>query len=251
MMKTPFTLEGKTFLVTGASSGIGLTTCLMINSLGGSFIGVARREAELQKLLSKANPDLNNHVIAADLTKDEDVEKVASSIAVVNGVVHSAGVVNLAPLKFYKRSLMDEMRIINYDAILYLMNGITKKKKLAKNSSVVLVSSIAGLFGMRGNGIYAGTKGALIAITKVWANELALQGTRVNCVAPGMVRTDITQKTINELSAEVVAEDEKKYPLGYGDPEDVAAAITFLLSPASKWITGQTLITDGGRTITI
>ena len=114
-----------------------------------------------------------------------------------------------------------------------------------------MVSSVAGIFGMKGNGIYAASKGALIAISKVWANEFAVSKTRVNCVSPGMVKTEITSKSIENLSLEVIQEDEKKYPLGYGTPEQVADPIVFLLSDASSWITGQNLVLDGGRTSTI
>jgi NAD(P)-dependent dehydrogenase (short-subunit alcohol dehydrogenase family) len=157
----------------------------------------------------------------------------------------------LAPAKFYSEELMNEMRSINFDSIVYLINLIFKKKKINKASSIVLVSSIAGLFGMKGNGIYAASKGALIAISKVWASEFAASKTRVNCVSPGMVKTEITSKSIEDLSLEVIQQDEKKYPLGYGDPVQVANPIVFLLSEASSWITGQNIVLDGGRTSTI
>jgi NAD(P)-dependent dehydrogenase (short-subunit alcohol dehydrogenase family) len=101
---------------------------------------------------------------------------------------------------------------------------------------------------MKGNGIYAASKGALISISKVWANELAVNKIRINCVSPGMVKTEITNKSIENLSIEVIQEDEKKYPLGYGEAIQVANPIIFLLSDASSWITGQNLVLDGGRT---
>ena len=104
---------------------------------------------------------------------------------------------------------------------------------------------------MKGNGIYAASKGALIAISKVWASEFSSNRIRVNCVSPGMVKTEITNKSIDDLSLEVIQQDEKKYPLGYGEAIQVANPIIFLLSEASSWITGQNLILDGGRTSTI
>ncbi len=250
MSEDLFKLTGKKFLVTGASSGIGYESCLLISKLGGSFIGIARREDELKKLLEVAD-NKENSVIAADLSKESEIGKIVSSIPNIDGIVHSAGITAPSPLKFYKKELIDRMREVNYDSILLLLSNIVKQKKINKKASIVLVSSISGIYGMKGNGIYAGTKGALIAITKVWANELAVSGIRVNAVAPGMVRTDITMKAIEILSAETIADDEKKYPLGYGDPIDVAAPITFLLSQASKWITGEVLIIDGGRTMTV
>ncbi|QDW20865.1 SDR family NAD(P)-dependent oxidoreductase [Flavobacterium sp. KBS0721] len=245
----PFDLSGKKIVVTGASSGIGYETCLAIARQGGTFIAIARRQDFLEKLIEECGSE--NSFIAADLSKIEDIKTIVDSIENIDGVVHSAGIVSLAPVKFYSEELMNEMRSINFDSIAYLINLIFKKKKINKGSSIVLVSSIAGLFGMKGNGIYAASKGALIAISKVWAAEFAASKTRVNCVSPGMVKTEITSKSIEDLSLEVIQQDEKKYPLGYGDPVQVANPIVFLLSEASSWITGQNIVLDGGRTSTI
>ncbi|QSW89758.1 SDR family oxidoreductase [Flavobacterium endoglycinae] len=245
----PFDLSGKKILVTGASSGIGFETCRAIVRQGGTFIAVARRTDFLEKLIEECGSQ--NSFIAADLSQMDDIKAIVDAIENIDGIVHSAGIVSLAPVKFYSEQLMKEMRSINFDSITYLVNLIFKKKKINKGSSIVLVSSVAGLFGMKGNGIYAASKGALIAISKVWANEFAVSKTRVNCVSPGMVKTEITSKSIENLSLEVIQEDEKKYPLGYGAPEQVADPIVFLLSDASSWITGQNLVLDGGRTSTI
>ena len=245
----PFDLTGKKILVTGASSGIGFETCRAIVRQGGTFIAVARRVDFLEKLMEECGSQ--NSFIAADLSQMDDIKAIVDAIENIDGIVHSAGIVSLAPVKFYSEQLMNQMRSINFDSITYLVNLIFKKKKINKGSSIVLVSSVAGIFGMKGNGIYAASKGALIAISKVWANEFAVSKTRVNCVSPGMVKTEITSKSIENLSLEVIQEDEKKYPLGYGTPEQVADPIVFLLSDASSWITGQNLVLDGGRTSTI
>lgn len=249
MNNNPFSLENKTILVTGASSGIGYETCISIHKQGGKFIAIARREDLLIELLSKTSN--TNCYIAGDLTKENDLQIIIDSLDKIDGLVHCAGIVSLAPVKFYNPKLMEDMRALNYDSILNLVNLLFKKKKVNKGSSIVLVASISGLFGMKGNGIYAGTKGALIAISKVWANEFAGMKIRVNCISPGMVRTEITKRSITDLSKEVIDEDEKKYPLGYGDPEDVSNPIVFLLSKGSKWITGQNIVLDGGRTTAI
>ena len=245
-MNNPFNLSGKLFLVTGGSSGIGYETCLAISKQGGKFIAVARRKDLLEKLIENSGRD--NSYIIADLSKIEDIQKIIEVIPNVDGVVHSAGIVSSATAKFYTKELMDLIRETNFDSIALLINLIVKKKKINKGSSIVLVASVAGLFGMKGIGIYAASKGALIAISKVWANEFSNNGIRVNCVSPGMVRTEITNKYIELLSIEVIQQDEKKYPLGYGDAIQVANPIIFLLSEASSWITGQNLVLDGGRT---
>lgn len=248
-MTNPFDLSGKIILVTGASSGIGYETCLAISRQGGTFIAVARRAELLEKLIEECGN--KNSFILADLTQVEDIQRVIETIPNIDGIVHSAGIVTLAPAKFYTKELMNSIRETNFDSITLLVNLITKKKKINKGSSIVLVASIAGLFGMKGNGIYAASKGALIAISKVWASEFSSNRIRVNCVSPGMVKTEITNKSIEDLSLEVIQQDEKKYPLGYGEAIQVANPIIFLLSEASSWITGQNLILDGGRTSTI
>ncbi len=248
-MTNPFDLSGKKILVTGASSGIGYETCLAISRQGGTFIAIARRVELLEKLIEESGNE--NSFILADLSQTEDIQKIVELMPNIDGIVHSAGIVTLAPVKFYSKELMNSIRETNFDSIALLINLITKKKKINKGSSIVLVASIAGLFGMKGNGIYAASKGALIAISKVWASEFSSNRIRVNCVSPGMVKTEITNKSIEDLSLEVIQQDEKKYPLGYGEAIQVANPIIFLLSEASSWITGQNLILDGGRTSTI
>lgn len=249
-MDNIFSLKGRNILVTGASSGIGFETCKTIAALGGNVIATARNEANLKSLINELGDERHKSIVA-DITSPEDRENLVKSIDGIDGLVHSAGIVLLAPLKFIKEETMDKIYEVNYKSVVLLMQILVKQKKINKGASIVFVSSVAGLFGMKGNGMYAGTKGALIAAANVFANELATQKVRVNCVAPGMVRTAITAESINQLSAEVIAADEAKYPLGYGNPEDVAQPISFLLSPASKWITGQTLVLDGGRTSVI
>jgi NAD(P)-dependent dehydrogenase (short-subunit alcohol dehydrogenase family) len=248
-MTNPFDLSGKKILVTGASSGIGYETCLAISRQGGTFIAIARRVELLEKLIQESGNE--NSFILADLSQTEDIQKIVDLMPNIDGIVHSAGIVTLAPVKFYSKELMNSIRETNFDSIALLINLITKKKKINKDSSIVLVASIAGLFGMKGNGIYAASKGALIAISKVWASEFSSNRIRVNCVSPGMVKTEISNKSIEDLSLEVIQLDEKKYPLGYGETIQVANPIIFLLSEASSWITGQNLILDGGRTSTI
>jgi NAD(P)-dependent dehydrogenase (short-subunit alcohol dehydrogenase family) len=248
-MISPFNLFEKTFLVTGASSGIGYETCLAINRHGGRFIAIGRRTELLSELIFNCGNE--NIFFTIDLAKLEDIQRLVELIPMIDGVVHSAGIVKLAPMKYYNKEFMNSIREINFDSIVLLINLVAKKKKLKKGSSIVLLSSIAGIFGMKGNGIYAASKGALIAISKVWAVELAYNKIRVNCVSPGMVKTDITNNSIETLSLEVIQEDEKKYPLGYGNPVQIANPIIFLLSEASSWITGQNIVLDGGRTSVI
>jgi NAD(P)-dependent dehydrogenase (short-subunit alcohol dehydrogenase family) len=245
-----FDLKGKTFLVTGASSGIGYEVCKTIALMNGNFIAVARREDLLKKLIIQTD-NKNSSYIVADLSTLEGVEKVITVVEKIDGLVHSAGITELTPIKFYTSEKLDKIRTINYDSILLIVNSLAKKKKFNKSSSIVLIASISSIIGSKGLGIYSGLKGALVSISKVWANEFSLSKTRVNCVSPGMVKTDISIQLEEQLSKEQATIDEAKYPLGYGAPEDVAYPVVFLLSDAAKWITGQNIILDGGRTACI
>jgi NAD(P)-dependent dehydrogenase (short-subunit alcohol dehydrogenase family) len=144
--------------------------------------------------------------------------------------------------------LYEHIRKINLDCVLVLCSELLKKKKINKHSSIVFISSISAIRGAKGNGLYAITKTALDAVSKVYANELSSKGIRVNTVQPGMVDTDMSKQAEDILSKEVLDIDRSKYPLGYGETKDIALPIIFLLSSASKWITGQAIVIDGGRT---
>jgi NAD(P)-dependent dehydrogenase (short-subunit alcohol dehydrogenase family) len=245
-----FDLKGKTFLVTGASSGIGFEICKTITQMNGHYIAVARREEQLKRLIESYNTELSRYIVS-DLTDDKSIQNLINSIDKIDGIVHCAGIVKMIPSKFYNTEILRETMNINYDSIVLLMGQLLKKKCINRGGSIVLMSSLGGVFGAKGNGIYAGSKGALIAIAKVWANELASQLIRVNTLSPGMVKTEILNQFQSHTSEDTLKIDELKYPLGYGNVEDVAYPSVFLLSDAAKWITGQNIIIDGGRSACI
>lgn len=245
-----FSLENKVILVSGATSGIGLELCKQIVINGGNFIGVGRNVLALQEFIDE-NKLSNSKALIADLTQEESILASIESIDKIDGYVHSAGIVQNNPIQFFNKDLYNQIRTVNLDSSLLILSQLLKKKKFNKPASVVFVSSISGMYGMKGNGIYGITKSSLNIMAKTYANELAGKKIRVNAVAPGMVNTQITLNANDFLSEEVINEDKKKYPLGYGEPEDVALPIVFLLSDASKWITGQVMVLDGGRTAII
>jgi NAD(P)-dependent dehydrogenase (short-subunit alcohol dehydrogenase family) len=137
---------------------------------------------------------------------------------------------------------------VNYEVPVILTQQLMKSRKLKRGCSVVTIASTAGLFAARTLTIYCGTKGALIASTRAMALELAPLKARANSIAPAIVRTPLAARASEVVSAESMAEHEKEYPLGFGEPEDVANAAVYLLSPASRWVTGTTLVIDGGLT---
>lgn len=245
-----FSLENKIILVSGATSGIGLELCKQIVANGGNFIGLGRNTSVLQQYIDENNLNKSKAVVA-DLTNEESILASLENVEKIDGYVHSAGIVQNNPIQFFNKELYDQIRTVNLDSLLIILSQLLKKKKFNKPASVVFVSSISGMYGMKGNGIYGITKSSLNIMAKTYANELAGKKIRVNAVAPGMVNTQITLDANDFLSEEVINEDKKKYPLGYGEPEDVALPIVFLLSDASKWITGQVMVLDGGRTAII
>lgn len=244
----PFSLENKTILVTGASSGIGQETAIQCSKMGAKVIITARNEERLQETMSHLEGE-GHQMIIAELTSQKDVENLVSEIDKLNGVVLCAGKGMTSPFPFSTRDKYDEIFNVNFFAPIELLRMLVKKKKLEKDSSVVFVSSIGGIGSFSlGNGVYGASKAAINSTMKFCARELAPKKIRVNTVNPGMVNTKLIQG--GAISEEQHKLDMEKYPLKrYGEPEDIAFGIIYLLSDASSWVTGHSLIIDGGVTI--
>jgi NAD(P)-dependent dehydrogenase (short-subunit alcohol dehydrogenase family) len=248
MKDTSFSLLGKTILVTGATTGIGFETCKQICVAGGNFIGIGRDIEELQQYIHD-HALKSSKAVRFDLLALDEIHLLVSKLPMkIDGFVHSAGIAHVSPMRFFNFKEYEHIRKINLDCVLVLCSELLKKKKINKHSSIVFISSISAIRGAKGNGLYAITKTALDAVSKVYANELSSKGIRVNTVQPGMVDTDMSKQAEDILSKEVLDIDRSKYPLGYGETKDIALPIIFLLSSASKWITGQAIVIDGGRT---
>ena len=236
---------GKRFLVTGATSGIGLAICRKISDFGGSVIGIGRN---IEKLNFLSNQLENFIGLEYDLSDLENLDYLIKKFDLpFDGIVHSAGIVQLLPIKFFDIKILNKLRKVNYDSILMIISKLLKSKKIKKEASIIFLSSIAGEVGMKGNSIYSSTKAALNSTTKVLAAELASQRIRVNSIAPGQVETNLTEEIANKVSVESIEIDKSKYPLGYGKPDDIANLAIFLLSSKSSWITGTIINIDGGR----
>jgi len=241
-MDNAFSISGKLFLVTGATSGIGLNCCKYIAENGGNFVGLGRN---IKDFPYAGN---GNSIYALDLENFVNKDLEFLNEFKFNGIIHAAGIVELLPFQFFNLDLYNKIMRVNVESILTIISHLLKKRLLLKESSIVLVSSISGKYGMKGNGIYGISKSALNLVSKVLAGELSSSRIRTNSVLPGMVKTKMTDKTVTELGENLIKIDESKYPLGYGNVEDVVLPIIFLLSDASKWINGQNIILDGGRT---
>jgi NAD(P)-dependent dehydrogenase (short-subunit alcohol dehydrogenase family) len=248
MKDSDFSLNDKTILVTGATSGIGLEICKQIAIAGGHFIGIGRNIEKLQQYIAASKLE-GSKAVKFDLIELKNIHLLISDLSTkIDGFVHSAGIANVSPMHFFNYSDYENIRKINLDCVLVLLSELLKKKKINKKSSVVFISSISAIRGAKGNGLYAITKSALDTIGKVYANELSSKYIRVNTIQPGMVETEMSKQAENILSKEVMDIDRSKYPLGYGEAKDIALPVIFLLSNASKWITGQSIVIDGGRT---
>lgn len=243
--KTAFQLDGKTILVTGASSGIGRQIAIGIAEMGGKLVLTARNEERLNETLAALAGE-GHTVLAADLMDSEARDGLIAQLPQLDGVVHCAGVVKPYPIAFLSQEKIDETLNINYEIPVLLMAGIGRGKKLNNNASIVFLSSISGQHPHKGGAMYAGSKAAIEAFSKVVALEYYSKGIRSNCISPAMVKTPMYKEAEAGMSKESMDEHVAKYPLGVGLPEDVANATIFFLSDASRWITGVNLTLDGG-----
>ena len=240
----PYSLDGKTILITGASSGIGQTTAIECSKLGAKCVITGRNVERLQQTMDLLEG--SGHIqIIADLSTQEGIDLIAEQSPIVDGLVNNAGTGRRKPVAYYKQEDLEFVFQTNTFAPMLLTKGLLKKKKIAKNGSVVFTSSVAAFSSDLGNGIYGASKSALMAYMHYCAKELAEKGIRANAVHPGMVETKLIHG--GAISEEQLQEDMKKYPLKrYGSSEEIAWAIIYLLSNASAWVTGTSLIIDGG-----
>lgn len=247
----PMDLSGRSVLVTGASSGIGRATAILLSQLGARVILVARRQVQLEETMSQM-VGTGHRVEVFDLFQIEAIADWLPSLVTpeqrLDGLVHSAGLQHIRTIRELDNDAVSEMMALNFNAAFSLARAFRHKKVRAEHSSIVFVSSVSGLKGQAGNTVYAASKGALIAVTRAMAAELVRDQVRVNCVAPGLVHTEIVDRMLETLSQEQYQRIVDKHLLGVGTAQDVAHAIAFLLADTGRWITGSTLVVDGGYT---
>ena len=240
----PFSLEGKTILITGASSGIGKAIAIACSKMGASVIITGRNTERLQSTYSELNGN-NHQCIAADLTKENDINVLVEQLPKLDGIVQCAGIGHRQLAKQINNTDITEVMNANFSSAVLLQASILSKKKINKSASVIFVASRAANSPSIGNGIYSASKGAIISYAKCLALELAPRQIRVNCICPAMIWTDLIYK--GGLTKEDLEEEQLKYPLKrYGQPEDVANLSIFLLSDASSWMTGSCIDLTGG-----
>ena len=240
----PFSLEGKTILVTGASSGIGRGIAIACSKMGASVIVNGRNEERLNETLLQMNGEKNKMAVA-DLSNLDDVTSMVSALPKLDGVVHCAGIGQRVLCKQLQESDLDNMMDVNFKAPVMLQTELLKQKRINKAASIVFIASIAAESPTIGNAMYCASKGAIISYANCLSIELAPRLIRVNCISPAMVWTDLIFK--GGITEEELKEDEKRYPLKrYGTPEDIANLTIYLLSDASSWMTGSNIKLTGG-----
>lgn len=246
--------NGENILVTGASDGLGKAICLLLNSLGANVIGIARSEDKLKLLKEEMTYKEKFSYVIRDLSIDiyelpNLVSKIAKEYGKLTGLVYAAGKLELLPIKALDSNSIDNLYNVNFKSLLMTTKGFTDKRNSLENSSIVYISSISSILGIKGMISYSTSKGAINSLVKTLAVEVSNRKIRVNSILPGHVETNMTLQNKDANSKEYLNELETMYPLGLGEPEDIANIVTFLLSDKSRWITGQNIVVDGGRTL--
>ena len=244
----PFSLFGKTILITGASSGIGKATAIECSKMGAKVIITARNVERLEQTI-KQMAGSDHEYIQADLSRYEDIKKLVNNVSEIDGLVNNAGISKPTLTQFISEEVVNDIFLVNTFAPIYLTQGLLKQKRIKNKGSIVFTSSISGLACSEvGESLYSASKAAINGFVKGAAIELATKGIRLNTVNPGLIDTNIFDEGI--ITKEQLEEKKKKYPLRrFGKPEEVAYAIIYFLSDASLWTTGANLIIDGGYTL--
>jgi len=249
-MYNPFSLDGKTILVTGASSGIGRGTAIECAKMGAQIVLSGRNELRLQETLASLEGE-GHVVVSGDLNNEDVRQEIVSKMPMLNGIVLCAGVSQIKMAKFMDSASLECIFQTNVFSPLLLNSLLLKKKKIQKNSSIIFISSISGVYRSQvGEGGYGATKAALAGFVKSLALELSAQGIRVNSIHPGVVETPLLEVSNGTFGEEELENLRQKYPLKrFGKPEDIARCAVYLLSDASSWMTGSSILIDGGFTL--
>lgn len=251
MVFNPISLTGKRFLVTGAASGLGQATSILLSKLGAELILVDLNLEGLQQ--TKAICENLTFELVLNLQNSDEIKEAILSIVKetgkLNGFVHLAGKAYLSPLKTINKKTTNEVFLLNtYAAVELSKIFINRLVCAGKNDSIVFISSVYGLVGSSANVGYSMSKAALHGVTKSLAIELAPRNIRVNCIAPGFVKTKMLSEISSSFNNDYYQNLVKLHPLGIGESIDIANSVAFLLSDMSTWITGSILNVDGGFT---
>src|SRR5690606_7302164 len=246
-MNSPFDLSGKTILITGASSGIGRQCAICCSEMGADVILFGRNKERLKETFNLLNEKRNNFVLAADLTAYKEVEEIFNNHIKgkikIDGVINAAGISTTLPLKLVDTEKLNHFFNVNVTSAINITKLAIQKNNFSDDGgSVVFISSVMGVVGETAKTLYGLTKGALISGCRSLALEFSKRKIRFNTVSPGVVETPMSQNAVYSSDEESLTKIKNLHPLGLGKPEDVANVCAFLLSDASRWITGTNII---------
>lgn len=244
MSYNPFSLKGKTILVTGASSGIGRGIAIACSKMEASVILSGRNCGKLNETFAQL-AEGNHSISPADLTDNSSICQMVDAVSMLDGVVHCAGIGQRILCKAATERDVDSVMDANFKGPVLLQTELIKRKRINKGASIVFIASISSWSPSIGNAFYSASKGAIISYANCLSLELAPKKVRVNCISPAMVWTDLILQ--GGIEAEQLRLDEQKYPLKrYGTPDDIANLAIYMLSDASSWMTGSNVKISGG-----
>lgn len=246
----PFSLEGKTILVTGASSGIGRQCAIDCSKMGAKVVSIGRNKERLEELMSEMEGE--NAYYSFDLQELDGIKELVSNIVAtygkLDGFIHAAGIEVTNPVKLTSTEDYDSLYKVNCLSAFEIVKNLCGIKTFNRGGSIVLISSISGIIARNGLAAYAASKGALMSAARVMATEMATREVRVNTVSPGTILTPMMQNALDGMTEDDRKKRVEGFPLGLGKTTDISNACIYLLSDASRWVTGQNIIVDGGYT---
>lgn len=247
-MYNPFSLESKIILVTGASSGIGRATAIECSRMGARLVITGRDEIRLRETFESLEGK-GHLLVLADLTNENQMDELVKQSPILDGLVNNAGINEAVPTPFIKQEKLEKIMAVNTFAPILLTQKLLRGKKIGKGGSIVFTGSISGTYvSGGGNVLYSTSKGAIRGFVMNAALDLSIKGIRVNEVCPGVIETHIMDN--NTISSEMLEKEKERYPMRrFGKPEEVAHGIIYLLSNASSFVTGSSLVIDGGFTL--
>lgn len=247
----PFTLKSKTIIVTGASSGIGRQCALSCEERGATVVLLGRNVDRLEETLSMMKNSSQHLLFSIDLCEYDQVETILTALVAqvgkIDGLINSAGISTTLPFKMVNQEKLDRFFQTNVFATMNLTRLAVKSAYISETgASVVFISSVMGVVGEIGKSLYCMTKGSLLAASRALALEYATQKIRFNCISPGVIDTPMSKQANYSRDETSFNRIRSLHPLGIGETHDVANACIYLLSDASKWVTGSNLMVDGG-----
>lgn len=245
----PMDLSGRLILVTGASAGIGQAAARLVARLGARVVLGGR---DLERL-GRTHAELSGcgHALAPFDIENVDaipewIRSLAGEHGPFDGIAHCAGIQALRPIRSFSQDFFDKVMRINLGSAMAIARGVRRKECHTDKASLVLVASTSALAASPGNIVYAASKGGLITATRGLAVELVGDRVRVNCVVPATVETEMIERLRQRLTEDQYEKLRAIQPLGFGQPDDVAGMIAFLLADTARWMTGSVVTVDGG-----